>query len=89
MYGIVVPALKKLARAEPGSRMAVEEFLELLCVREDLLNALVSNNIVSAVQGTVKFQSRAAQFYVDQLPPPAAGQRTGWFWWLGGTTAKE
>ena len=70
MYGIVVPALKKLARAEPGSRVTRKEFLELLCVRKDLLNALVSNNIVSTVEGTVKFQSRAAQFYVDQRPPP-------------------
>lgn len=42
----------------------------MLGFRDDLLASLVSNNIVTTIQGAVEFQSRAAQFYAKQLPPP-------------------
>lgn len=59
--------------------MEQEAFLALLGLREDLLDALVANNIVATIQGAVEFQSRAAQFYARQLPLP----RRNW-WGLGG-----
>lgn len=64
-YRVAVPALKTLAAA--GS-MREWAFLGLLGLDKMLLAELVSSDIVSSVQGTVEFQSRAARFYVEQLP---------------------
>ena len=72
-YKLAVPALKELARS-PAATMRVATFLpRLLDNREDLFAALVANDIVSTVQGKVEFQSRASQFFVEQLPPPPRG----------------
>ena len=82
-YGIAVPGLKALLR-ERGARMDQQAFLALLGLREDLLAALVANDIVSTIEETVEFQSRAAQFYAEQLPPPLPPPPRRNWWWLGG-----
>ena len=78
-YRVAVPALKALSVA--GS-MREADFLALVGSDRKLLADLVSNNIVSTVQGAVEFQSRAAQFYVEQLPPPPSPPPWGWRRWV-------
>jgi hypothetical protein len=67
-YKVAVPALKDLLSAPAAMKKSV--FRSRLEDREDVLDALVANDIVSTVEGKVEFQSRAAQFFVEKLPPP-------------------
>ena len=60
-----MPALKQLAAF--GS-MKLLDFLKLLSMNRELLNTLVKCDIVSTAAGIVRFQSRAAKWYVESLP---------------------
>lgn len=68
MYAVAFPALKALVSVP---HMDEDAFLQLIGFNNlQLLAALVANDTVSTVEGKVEFQSRAAQFFVEQLPPP-------------------
>lgn len=56
-------------------------FLGLVGSDKRLLADLVSSDIVSTVKGDVEFQSRAARFFVEQLPQQQQ-QPKGWRGWL-------
>ena len=64
-FMVAVPALKQLAAF--GS-MKLLDFLKLLSMNRELLNTLVKCDIVSTAAGIVRFQSRAAKWYVESLP---------------------
>ena len=64
-YMVAVPALKQLAAL---GNMKLSNFLKLLSMNEELLNTLVKCDIVSTAAGIVRFQSRAAKWYVESLP---------------------
>ena len=76
-YRVAVSALKTLISEAPISDGT---FLGLLGLDRGLLAALVSDDIVSNVQGKIEFQSHAARFFVAQLPsPPQPPPPRGWF----------